>query len=155
MIIFKKAKPQDAKGLAFASWKAFDNDINYGAKGKGGPPGYKSEKWQSRMMRLGKYYKIMYEFRIIGGFIVFEKKNSHFELGRIFIHPDYQNQGIGARAIEFMEKEFPQARRWTLGTPRWNKHAQHFYEKMGFVKIGNEGQDGILYGKIIFDNKEM
>ena len=149
MIRFKKAKPKDAKELAWASWRAFDNDVNYGALGKGGPPGYKSERWQSRMIRIGKYYKILDDLRIIGGFVVFEKGNEHYELGRIFIDPDYQNQGIGALAIEFMEKQFLQAKTWTLGTPQWNRRTQHFYEKMGYVKIGRDGPNGIRYGKIM------
>jgi GNAT superfamily N-acetyltransferase len=149
MILFKKAKPGDAKELARASWRAFDNDVNYGARGPGGPTGYKSERWQSRMMRISKYYKIMDDLRIIGGLIVFDKGNGHYELGRIFIDPDYQNQGIGTQAMEFMEKTFQQARRWTLGTPRWNRRTQHFYEKVGYIKIGADGRDGILYGKII------
>ena len=149
MIRFREARIQDAKALALASWKAFDNDIHYGAPGKGGPPGYKSDRWQSRMMRLGKYYKIMDDYRIIGGLIVFDKGNGHYELGRIFIHPDYQNQGIGAQAIQFMEKTFPKAKMWTLGTPRWNHRTQHFYEKMGYVMIGADGHDGVRYGKKI------
>jgi len=149
MIKFEKAKSADAKGLALASWKAFDNDIHYGAPGKGGPPGYKSEKWQSKIIRMGKYYKIVDDYRIIGGIIVFDKGKGHYDLGRIFLHPDFQNQGIGAQAIEFMEKTFPQATRWTLGTPLWNKRTQHFYERMGYVKIGADGPDGVLYGKII------
>jgi RimJ/RimL family protein N-acetyltransferase len=149
MIQFKKARPGDAKGLALASWRAFDNDINYGAKGKGGPPGYNSEKWQSKMMRMGKYYKILDDYRIIGGIVIFDKGNGHYYLCRIFIEPDYQNQGIGAQAIEFIEKTFPQAKRWTLDTPQWNKRTQHFYEKMGYVKIGAAGPRQVLYGKII------
>jgi ribosomal protein S18 acetylase RimI-like enzyme len=149
MIRFIRAKVGDAKALARASWRAFDNDVHYGAPGKGGPIGYKSERWQSRMMRIGKYYKILDDYKVIGGFIIFDKGNGHYELGRIFIDPDYQNQGIDAQAIKFMEKEFPQAERWTLGTPRWNKRTQHFYEKMGYIKIGADGPDGILYGKMI------
>ena len=149
MIRFKRAKTGDAKALARVSWRAFDNDVSYGAPGKSGPPGYKSERWQSRMTRIGKYYKILDDYRTIGGFIVFDKGNGHYELGRIFIDPDYQNQGIGAQAIEFMEKEFPQAKRWTLGTPRWNRRTRHFYEKMGYVMIGSDGPNGIRYGKII------
>jgi len=153
VIRFKRAKTGDAKALARVSWRAFDNDINYGAPGKGGPPGYKSERWQSRMTRIGKYYKILDDYKTIGGFIVFDKGNGHYELGRIFIGPDYQNQGIGAQAIEFMEKEFPQAKRWTLGTPRWNRRTRHFYEKMGYVMIGSDGPDGVRYGKIIWNYK--
>lgn len=149
MVKFVKAKTADAKGLALASWRAFDNDINYGAPGKGGPPGYKSEKWQSKMMRFGKYYKMLDEHRIIGGFVIFDKGKGHYELGRIFLDPDYQDQGIGAQAIEFMEKTFPMVTKWTLDTPRWNKRTQHFYEKMGYVMIGSSEPNLVVYGKLI------
>lgn len=148
MIRIEKARSEDSKVLALASWRAFDNDVNYGAPGVGGPPGYKSDRWQSKMIRIGKYYKILADTRIIGGFIVFDQGFGHFELGRIFIEPEYQNQGIGTQAIEFMEKTFPQVRRWTLGTPRWNLRTQHFYEKIGYVRVGIEEPDGYRYEKM-------
>jgi GNAT superfamily N-acetyltransferase len=136
MILFEKAKSQDAKGLALVSWKSFDNDVNYGAPAPGGPPNYKSDKWQSKMMKVGRYYKIMDDYRIIGGIILFDKGPGHMELGRIFIHPDYQNQGIGSQSIAFIEKIFPKINQWTLDTPVWAKRNQHFYEKHGYVKSG-------------------
>jgi RimJ/RimL family protein N-acetyltransferase len=147
---FEKARPADARTLAMVCGRAFDNDILYGAPGKGGPPGYKSELWQVRMMSRGQYYKIVQPEsgdRIIGGLIVFQNAFGDCELGRIFIEPEYQNQGIGTQAIAFLETTFPDARRWTLGTPRWNLRTQHFYEKVGYVKIGTEGRDGIRYEK--------
>jgi len=39
MLIFARARPEDAKALALVSWQAFDNDVNYGAPGPGGPEG--------------------------------------------------------------------------------------------------------------------
>ena len=81
-------------------------------------------------MTVGKYYKILADDRIIGGFIVFLKGQGCCELGRIFIDPDFQNQGIGTRAFEFIWTEFPEARRWTLGTPAWNRRTRHFYDKV-------------------------
>jgi RimJ/RimL family protein N-acetyltransferase len=152
MIRFEKAKPEDAKTLALVSGRAFDNDIHYGAPGNGGPPGYKSDMWQIRMMSRGHFYKILLDdtgAHIIGGFIVFQNAYGDCELGRIFIDPAYQNQGIGTQTMAFMENTFPEARRWTLGTPSWNLRTQHFYEKAGFVKIGMEGKDGIRYEKRI------
>ena len=148
MIRFKKAKRGDAKELALVSWHAFDNDIHYGATEKGGPPGYKSEQWQSKMIRFVHYYKIMDDLRIIGGIVAMDKGNGHYYLVRIFIDPEYQNQGVGTQAIEFIEKTIAQAKRWTLDTPQWNKRTQHFYEKMGYIKIGAAGPGLILYGKI-------
>lgn len=72
MIRFEKAKTEYANALALVSWRTFDNGVSYGAPGPGGPPGYKSDRWQSKMMRIGKYYKILANDRIIGGFIEVE-----------------------------------------------------------------------------------
>jgi RimJ/RimL family protein N-acetyltransferase len=135
-IRFERAKLIDAKALALVSQQAFDADVHYGAPGPGGPPRYKSDRWQSKMMHLGKYYKIVADGQIIGGIIVFPQRPGHYELGRIFLSPGFQNQGIGAQAFAFLWSEFPLAQCWTLGTPIWNRRNQHFYKKVGFVETG-------------------
>jgi len=145
IIRFAKARSSDAETLARISGRAFDGDVNYGAPGPGGPLGYKSAAWQVKMMRLGDYFKIILEEQLIGGFIVFRKGTRHYELGRIFIDPDYQNQGIGTQAFEFLWKEYPLAKHWTLGTPAWNRRTRHFYKKVGFAEIGEDGHGGILF----------
>jgi GNAT superfamily N-acetyltransferase len=101
------------------------------------------------MMRLGKYYKILVDDQIVGGFIVFPKEPRCYELGRIFVDPGFQNQGIGTEAFEYLWKEYPLAKRWTLGTPAWNRRTRHFYKKVGFVEIGTDGHDGILFERRI------
>ena len=150
MIRFERAKLEDAKPLALASWRAFNHDVHYGAPSKGGPPGYRSAQFQGKAMKWGIYYKIVSDYQIIGGIIVFDKGGGHFELGRIFLDPEHQNQGIGSQALRFVEEAFPQARRWTLDTPRWNQRTQRFYEKMGYVRVGEGRPDGslCLYEKI-------
>ncbi|MBN1285503.1 MAG: GNAT family N-acetyltransferase [Anaerolineae bacterium] len=148
MVRLERAKPQDAKALALISKHAFEDDINYGAPGIGGPPGYKSDKWQSKVMRVGVYYKIVDDdSRIIGGVIVFDKGGGHYELGRIFIEPAHQNRGIGTQVMALVEQRFPDARRWTLGTPKWNLRTQHFYQKVGYALIGEDEFGGILFEK--------
>jgi len=148
MIQFKKARVADAQTLALISGRAFDHDVHYGAPGPGGPPGYKSDQWQRKMMRLGDYYKILDDDQIIGGFIIFRKAPREYELGRIFIEPDYQNRGLGSQAFAFIWAEYPLAKRWTLGTPAWNRRNRHFYQKVGFVEIGMDGPDGILFERV-------
>ena len=104
------------------------------------------------MMARGSYYKIILDEGvpfIIGGFIVFQNAFGDCELGRIFIDPVYQNRGIGTQAMAFMEQAFPEARRWTLGTPLWNLRTQHFYEKVGYARVRLEGRDGVRYEKIV------
>jgi ribosomal protein S18 acetylase RimI-like enzyme len=75
----------------------------------------------------------------------------HYELGRIYVDPDFQNRGIGQQAVRQMFGAFPEAQEWTLGTPSWAIRNQHFYEKMGFVKVREAeidldlGRSGIEY----------
>jgi GNAT superfamily N-acetyltransferase len=143
----ERARPEDAKALALVSWKAFDHDVNYGAPVKGGPPGYNSDKWQVRMMQAGAYYKVMVDGRIIGGALVLEYGGGHADLGRIFIHPDYQNQGIGRRVLAYLEEAYPHVTRWTLGTPAWNQRNRHFYEGVGYKIVSDNGTGIILFEK--------
>ena len=157
MVRFLRAVPRDADKLALASKSAFENDIHYGAPnpdGKGaGPPGYQSPEWQRRMMRVSRYYNILVDDQIVGGFIVFPGALREYELGRFFIHADFQNRGIGTQAMDFMFGEFPLAKSWTLGTPARNQRTRHFYEKVGFTKVETRynpqaGWDGIIYRRL-------
>ena len=100
-------------------------------------------------MRFGDYYKILTDGQIIGGFIIFRKKQAEYELGRIFIDSDFQNQGIGLQAFAFIWQTYPLAKRWTLGTPAWNQRNRHFYQKVGFCEVGTEPPDGIRFEKRI------
>jgi len=149
MIRFRKARPSDADTLAQVSERAFHSDIHCEAPWVGGPPGYDSATWQVKMMRLGDYYSIIVENQIVGGLIVLRKGTRHYELGRIFVDPDFQNQGVGTQAIEFLWQEYPLAKRWTLATPAWNRRTRHFYKRAGFLEIGEDGRGGILFERLI------
>jgi len=145
MLKIVRANSKDSTTLAQISKQAFDNDIHYGAASPGGPPGYDSAAWQSKMMRIGEYYKIDKDGEIIGGVIVFRKRVREYEIGRIFIAPRHQNQGIGKQVFEFLWTVYPLAKRWTLGTPMWNVRNRHFYQTVGFKEIGTDGKDGVLF----------
>jgi GNAT superfamily N-acetyltransferase len=145
MLKIVRANNKDSEALALISKQAFDNDIHYGAPGPGGPPGYDSAAWQSRMMQIGDYYKIVQDGQTIGGVIVFRKGVRQYEVGRIFISPPYQNQGIGKQVFEFLWTAYPLAKQWTLGTPKWNARTRHFYRKVGFEEVGEDRQGGVLF----------
>ena len=158
-----KAQQEDAKALMETSKAAFNDDVNYGAPSLGGPPGYTSTNWHLRMILTCDTYKIMHFDKlndqsdkghfdrlskcIVGGIVVYEKGYRHMELGRMWIHPDFQNQGVGAQAIKFIEKTYPGATVWTLDTPKWNKRNHHFYQKMGYELTGEEGHGGVWFAK--------
>jgi RimJ/RimL family protein N-acetyltransferase len=144
-IQFIRAEAADAERLAIVSERAFHSDIHCGAPKLGGPTGYKSSAWQEKMMQVGDYYAILVEGAIVGGIIVFRKERLRYELGRIFVDPDFQNQGIGTAAFDFLWSRYPAAKRWVLGTPAWNVRNRHFYKKLGFVELGDDGRGGLRY----------
>lgn len=88
------------------------------------------------MMQVCRYFKMIYDGRIIGGLIVSRRRAGHYELERIFVDPDYQNKGLATNALEQAFAMYPDAQIWTLGTPEWNVRTKHFYEKLSFVQIG-------------------
>ncbi len=144
-----KAKLSDADTLAKVSECAFHSDALYGGPIEGGPKGYNSAGWQRKMMALGDYYKIIQENQIIGGIIVFRERPREYEVGRIFLDPEFQNRGIGAQVFELLWQKYPLVKRWTLDTPAWYERNRHFYKKVGFVEIGEDGQGCVHFERCI------
>jgi GNAT superfamily N-acetyltransferase len=140
-----RAHPLNAEALARASERAFHTDELYGGPAKSGPPGYDSAEWQERIMRVAEYYRILVDGQTVGGMIVFRKGPRAYQLGRVFVDPDWQNQGIGTRAFELLWKEYPLAKVWTLDTPAWNVRTRHFYGKLGFVELRETPDGGVLF----------
>jgi len=104
-------------------------------------------------MAQGRFYKVLEADRIVGGFVLFRLAEETVELGRAFIEPELQNQGIGGELLAFAEGVFSETRRLILDTPDWNLRTRHFYEKAGYVKIGeidtDEGFQLIQYEKLV------
>ena len=82
------------------------------------------------------HYTIWYGQQIIGGIDIRKLEDEHYRLNRFFLANDYQNKGLGTQTLNLIEKEFPNARTWSLDTPHLNVRNQHFYEKEGFKKVG-------------------
>jgi ribosomal protein S18 acetylase RimI-like enzyme len=135
-IVFERAIPADAETLVKVQIAAFHHDsVLYPDVPQGGPPGYTSVETALQKMREDEFYKIIADGQIVGGFVIFDVGNGHYHLDVIFIDPAYQDRGIGTQAIQFMEQTYP-ASLWTLNTPAYAIRNQHFYEKHGYVKVG-------------------
>lgn len=80
-------------------------------------------------------FKILLDGRIIGDITVRPKGEGRYWLGCLAVIPEFQNRGIGSRAMEFVEQSFPGAISWGLDTPVQKAGNCHFYEKLGFVGI--------------------
>ncbi|AIQ39715.1 GNAT family N-acetyltransferase [Paenibacillus sp. FSL R5-0912] len=137
MLSIELAQPQDSSALADVQKRTFDEDARrYQNKEEDGPPGYDSVTWQAEQMNKSHYYKFLKGSQIIGGMIIIPVSEEECHLGRIFIDPLYQNQGLGHEAFHFLYASYPAAKKWTLDTPSWAVRNHYFYQKHGFVRTG-------------------
>jgi GNAT superfamily N-acetyltransferase len=142
------ALPGDAPALTATSVAAFHDDaLRFGGAQPGddlsGPPGYDSNVWQRAMMKRGRDYAIRQGGRIVGGIIAFRLAGGVCNLGRIWVDPAAQGQGVGRSAIERLHRALPEVRTWTLETPVWAVRNHHLYESLGYIRVGeNTEPDG-------------
>lgn len=137
-IFIEKAIEGDFEQLTQIQKDSFDDESRTFNNEPGGPIGYDSKESQIEFMKHGHYYKILKDSEIVGGVIVFTSSNLVYNLGRIYIDPKHQNQGIGYQVIKLIEAEYPEAQKWWLDTPNWSVGNHHFYEKSGYVKTKEE-----------------
>lgn len=135
-VALRPARPEEADALAEISRRAFHSDHAFGGPVSGGPPGYDSPDWQRQAMGWGRYHAVVVAGRLAGGAIVAGKGGSRFELSRLFLDPVWHRQGVGRRVMALLWKAYPEATRWTLDTPAWNRRTRPFYESLGFVEVG-------------------
>lgn len=140
-ITFERAKPADAEALLRVQIAAFHDDTRRYGVPLGGPPGYDSIDVVRRAIAEDDYHTIVCDGQIVGGLTVFDRGAGHYHLDVLFIDPAYHNRGIGTRAMQFVEQTYP-AQKWTLHTPAYARRNQHFYEKFGYVKVGEEVPEG-------------
>jgi GNAT superfamily N-acetyltransferase len=142
-ITFERATAADAEALVKLQIAAFHNDsLLYPSVEIGGPPGYESIDVMLSKIREDECYKIIADGLIVGGIVIFVQGEGHYHLDLIFIDPAYHDRGIGTLAMHFIEQAY-HATKWTLDTPDWAVRNQHFYEKFGYVKVGEEDAHGI------------
>lgn len=53
-------------------------------------------------------------------------------IGRLIVHPDFQNQGIGTQLMERIEEIFSKCQRWELMTGDKSERNIKFYEKRSY-----------------------
>jgi RimJ/RimL family protein N-acetyltransferase len=135
---FVEATKADIPALTEVMTRSFDDDSQrFRGEPEGGPDGYNDGRFFQQWMGPGVCFKIMLNDRLIGAFIVFKdypQKGSNV-LGTIFLDPEFQGQGIGTLTMAYIHEAFP-AKRWVLDTPEWHTRNHHFYEKLGYSKIG-------------------
>lgn len=152
MLHLEKVKIEDADNIIEVRRLAYtDEDIRFG-ESKGEYLKYIGDvNFVSWCMSKYPLYKIMLDETIIGTFWLdheTDNRPNHFELQDFCILPEYQNDGYGRKAMELMEKLYPNVEIWSLSTLLYSVRNQHLYEKMGYKKIG-ETEGSVYYEKSI------
>lgn len=77
------------------------------------------------------FIKASVDGRIVGS-VRGQLKQETCSIGRLIVHPDFQNQGIGIRLMEEVEKYFPEAGRFELFTGHRSERNKYLYRKLGY-----------------------
>ena len=142
---FLKAGTADAVSLMCISKKAFDSDVEVGASIVGGPPGYNSLSFHTKMARMNCLYKLVDDYKIVGGALLF-LKDDILNVGRIFVDPEHFRKGYGIFMMQQTEESFAEVKVFTLDTLIWNVRTNAFYQKLGYVEVRRDG-DFVYYEK--------
>lgn len=77
------------------------------------------------------FLKAVCEGKIIGSVRACEKEGTCY-IGRLIVHPDYQNRGIGTQLMNHIEEFFNQCERFELFTGYRSEKNIYLYQKCGY-----------------------
>ncbi|MCR5205461.1 MAG: GNAT family N-acetyltransferase [Lachnospiraceae bacterium] len=139
---FLPAGTADALTLTGISKRSFETDVSVGGPSKGGPPGYMSVPFHTKMARMKHLYKLTDEGLIVGG-AVLSLKDDALNIERIFVAPECFHKGYGLFMMKEIERLFPNVKKYMLDTPEWNIRTNSFYNKFGYKEVRRE--KGLVY----------
>lgn len=142
-LTFEVLNREDIDSLTPIMKRAFDEDTKRHLNEEaGGPPGYDNGDFLRRyaLDRRSTAYKVSMDNKLVGAIIVWINSSNRNYLGNMFVDTGLQDQGIGSRIWEFVERQYPETKVWETETPAFSKRNHNFYiNKCGFhvVKILN------------------
>jgi ribosomal protein S18 acetylase RimI-like enzyme len=98
------------------------------------------------------FLKVTFDGKIIGSVRVYEKDGTCY-IGRLIVHPNFQNQGIGAKLLLEIERIYSECGRFELFTGDKSVRNIHLYEKLGYNAFKTEPATKNL--TIVFFEKTM
>lgn len=135
-MIIKQAKVEDAEEilnlqkLAYQSEAEIYNDYTI-------PPltqsiGDIEAEFESQI-----FLKALVDKQLIGSVRAYMRHGTCF-VGRLIVHPDFQNQGIGTSLMHEIERCFGHAKRFELFTGHLSKRNMYLYQKLGYREFDRE-----------------
>lgn len=142
---FLPAGTSDALTLTGISKRSFETDVSVGGPSKGGPPGYMSVPFHTKMARMKHLYKLTDNGLVVGGAIL-SLKDDVLNIERIFVAPEYFRKGYGLFMMKQIEELFSNVKKFLLDTPDWNVRTNSLYKKLGYKEL-RRGKGLVYYVK--------
>ena len=83
------------------------------------------------------FLKAALDNRIIGSVRTYLEMGTAY-IGKLIVHPNYQNLGLGSKLLYEAEKQFPDAQRYELFTGQSSEKNLHIYAKSGYRVFKNK-----------------
>ena len=88
--------------------------------------------------------KAVKDNKIVGSVRAYENNNSCY-IGRLIVHPDFQNDGVGTNLMKTIESKFPNVNRFELFTGYKSDKNLYLYKKLGYEEYKRENlSDSII-----------
>ncbi len=136
-MIIKKAEVSDAEEilslqkLAYKSEAELYNDFNI-------PPLVQTLEEINKEFKTHIFLKVIENKEIFGSVRALQINDETCYIGRLIVHPDFQNQGIGTELMKEIEDNFNECQRFELITGHKSHKNIKLYEKLGYTKFKTE-----------------
>lgn len=90
------------------------------------------------------FLKAIIDNKIIGSVKAYEKEGT-CHIGRLIVHPDFQNRGIGTKLMKEIENIFKKSKRFELFTGDKSQKNLYLYQKLGYKIFKEQKIDNINY----------
>lgn len=150
MLAFENATIKDAREildlqkLAYQSEAAIYNDFSI-------PPLTQTMEGMLNDFQKQAVLKVVVDGRIIGSVRGHLQDGTGY-IGRLIVHPDFQNRGMGTRLLKAIEEHLSQAKRYELFTGHKSERNLRLYQKLGYrsfrTETINEGLTQVYLEKI-------
>ena len=83
------------------------------------------------------FLKALIDGKIVGSVRGYKEGNT-CHIGRLIVHPDFQNQGIGTKLMNEIELYFKDIKKFELFTGHKSKKNIYLYKKLGYKEFKTE-----------------